>query len=228
MIRFAHVHKSYRLPRSRRIVLDDASFDIPTGSRLGVLGVNGAGKSTLIRLIAGVEHPDSGTIERRCRVSFPLGFGGTFHPKLTGRENVAFLAQLYGADQARVAAAVADFAELGDYFKMPLETYSAGMQARLAFAVCLAIDFDLFLVDEVTAVGDARFAARCRAAFDARIGRSDLVMVSHNLHTIREYCDRGAVLSDGRLDIFSNLDDAISAYNDVLRRTTTDIRTTAI
>ena len=129
---------------------------------------------------------------------------------------------------ASVAAAVADFAELGDYFKMPLETYSAGMQARLAFAVCLAIDFDLFLVDEVTAVGDARFAARCRAAFDARIGRSDLVMVSHNLHTIREYCDRGAVLSDGRLDIFSNLDDAISAYNDVLRRTTTDIRTTAI
>ena len=217
MIRFDAVNKSYRVHAGRKVVLRETSFEIPRGTRLGVLGVNGAGKSTLVRLIAGVEHPDSGRILRRCRVSFPLGFGGTFHPKLTGRENVAFLARLYGADVRRVVAAVADFAELGPYLGMPLETYSSGMTARLAFGVCLAIDFDLFLVDEVTAVGDARFAARCRAAFAARIGRSNLVMVSHNLHTIREYCDRGAVLSDGRLEIFDNLEDAISAYNEVLR-----------
>lgn len=217
MIRFSNVSKSYPLPHGRQHVLRQASFNIPPGTRLGVLGINGAGKSTLIRMIAGVEHPNSGQIVRRCNVSFPLGFSGTFHPKLSGRENVVFIARLYGSDVRRVVRAVEEFAELGPYFTMPVETYSSGMTARLAFAACLAIDFELFLVDEITAVGDARFAARCRSAFEARIGRSNLIMVSHDMHTIREYCDRGALLADGHLHLFDDLESAVAAYGEFLR-----------
>ena len=162
MIRLQNVCKSYRTPFGRRVVLHDACLALPEGCSLGILGANGVGKSTLIRLIAGTEAPEAGRITRdRRRMSFPLGFGGTLHPKLSGRENAVFLARLYGADERDAVAFVEDFAELGRYFRMPVETYSSGMRARLAFGACLAIQFDVYLIDEVTSVGDARFRARC-------------------------------------------------------------------
>jgi capsular polysaccharide transport system ATP-binding protein len=207
------VHKTYRTIKGRRIVLNDVSLHIHEGRSLAVLGANGAGKSTLIRLLAGTESPDSGRILRRGRrVSFPLGFGGTLHPKLSGRENVVFLARLYGIDERQAVAYVEQFAELGEYFQMPTGTYSSGMRARLAFGACLAIEFDVYLIDEVTSVGDARFRAKCLKAFRQRMDRADVIMVSHEYETMRAYCDAGAVLSDGRLVLFDDLEDAIDYY----------------
>ncbi|MCI4677497.1 ABC transporter ATP-binding protein [Rhodoblastus acidophilus] len=216
MIVFDRVTKRYRAGREEKTILDRASFSFDAGHNYGILGGNGAGKSTLLRIIAGAEHPNSGWISRRARVSFPLGFSGTFHGHLSGRQNAAFLARIYGVDERRVADFVWDFAELGAYFDMPIQTYSSGMAAKLAFGVSLAIDFDVYLVDEVTEVGDARFRKKCAAAFMERMAKSDIIMVSHNSHTIKAYCDRGAVLNDGRLEFFDSIDEAMRVHRNIL------------
>ena len=161
MIMLDRVCKSYRTKVGRKTVLDQVSTVFQSGHNFGILGPNGAGKSTLIRLLAGSEPPDSGIVRRFARVSFPLGFGGTFHGALSGRENVAFIARIYGAAIRATIGYVEAFSELGEYFEMPVNTYSAGMRARLAFATCLAIDFDIYLIDEVTEIGDQRFRRRC-------------------------------------------------------------------
>ena len=212
MITLEHARKSYPTPERRRIILDDVSLDLPEGRSLGILGANGTGKSTLVRLLAGVEPLDSGRIRRSGRISFPLGFSGTFHPELSGAENARFLARLYGCDEREVLDYVTGFADLGVYLRMPVSTYSSGMVARLAFGVCLAIEFDTYLIDEVTAVGDARFQARCRSAFEARMDHAEVIMVSHDYETMRAYCDTGAVLADGKLILFSSLEEAIDTH----------------
>src|SRR5258706_4822758 len=171
----------------RKVVLQDATAAFLPGHNYGVLGINGAGKSTLIRLLAGTEMPDHGRIRRHARVSFPLGFGGTFHGALSGRENAAFIARIYGAAIRATIDYDEGFCELDEYFEMPVNTYSAGMRARLAFATCLAIDFDVYLIDEVTEIGDQRFRRRCAEAFRERMLRSDIILITHNPHTIRQY-----------------------------------------
>ncbi len=216
MITLDGVSKAYATRAGRKIVLDDATVTFAAGHNFGILGVNGAGKSTLIRLLAGSELPDRGLIRRHARVSFPLGFGGTFHGALSGRENVVFLARVYGAGVRAISRYVEEFAELGAYFDMPVNTYSAGMRARLAFAACLAIDFDVYLIDEVTEVGDERFRHRCAAAFRERMARSDIILVTHNRGTIRQYCDRGAVLADGKLRLCDDMASALDRYQRVL------------
>jgi capsular polysaccharide transport system ATP-binding protein len=217
MIMLDRVCKSYRTKTGRKTVLDQVSTAFQSGHNFGILGPNGAGKSTLIRLIAGSEPPDSGTVRRYARVSFPLGFGGTFHGALSGRENVAFIARIYGAAMRATIDYVEGFAELGDYFEMPVNTYSAGMRARLAFAACLAIDFDVYLIDEVTEIGDQRFRRKCAEAFGERMLRSDIILVTHNPHTIRQYCDRGAVLADGRLKLYDDIGAALESYHRLLQ-----------
>jgi capsular polysaccharide transport system ATP-binding protein len=147
------------------------------------------------------------------RVSWPLGFGGGFHPLVSGRENVKFVARIYGADVRKVLNFVEDFAELGDYIDAPVRTYSSGMGARLAFGMSMAIDFDVYLIDEVTAVGDARFAARCQAVFNQRRAHTDLIVVSHSMGTIKDYCDQAAVLVNGQLIMYESVDRAIEVYN---------------
>ena len=216
MIEFENVTKRYRTTHGVRTILDNATFNFEIGHNYGILGGNGAGKSTLLRVIAGAEHPDSGRVRRHVRVSFPMGFTGTFHGHLSGRRNASFLARVYGVDEKAVEAFVGDFSELGAYYDMPIQTYSSGMMAKLAFGTSLAIDFDVYLVDEVTEVGDARFRKKCAQAFRERIARSDIIMVSHNSHTIKSYCDRGAVLIDGRLEFFDSIDDAMKVYRRVL------------
>jgi capsular polysaccharide transport system ATP-binding protein len=206
MITFETVSKAYRTKESRKVILERASFEIPGDRNLGILGPNGAGKSTIIRMIAGIEHPDSGRIRRRGRISFPLGFSGTFAGSMTGRENAIFLARVYGADPREVVASAKEFAEIGDYFDMPVSTYSSGMRARLAFGVSMAIDFDVYLVDEVTAVGDAAFQARCREALTAKFSSASVIMVSHDIYTIRQYCNYAAVLFGGRMTFFDDID----------------------
>lgn len=213
MIQLDRVFKFYKASGHTKIVLDHVSTVFQSGRSYGLMGVNGAGKSTLLRLIAGAELPNSGKIRRSVRVSWPLGFAGGFHPLMTGRDNVKFVARAYGEDVDKVLDFVEDFAELGDYIDAQYKTYSSGMGARLAFGLSMAIEFDCYLIDEITAVGDARFQARCREAFDARRSRSDLIMVSHSMQTIKDYCDHGAVLVDGQLIMFDAVDRAIEAYN---------------
>ena len=219
MITLDGVSKVYRTRSGRRTVLDNVSVTFEAGQNFGVLGGNGAGKSTLIRLIAGSEIPDFGIVRRYARVSFPLGFGGTFHGALSGRENVSFVARIYGAGLRGVLHYVEEFSELGEYLHMPVNTYSAGMRARLAFATCLALDFDLYLIDEVTEVGDQRFRQKCAEAFRERMQRSDIILVTHNIHTLRQYCDRGAILANGELTLFDDIETALGRYHRMMQET---------
>jgi capsular polysaccharide transport system ATP-binding protein len=212
MIRLSRVSKIYRTENHRKVVLDDVTYLFDERYAYGIFGSNGAGKSTLLRLIGGSELPNSGQIFCDVRISWPLGFGGGLHPLMTGRENIKFVSRIYGANLRRVIDFVEYFTELGNYFEMPVGTYSSGMVARLAFGLSMAIDFDCYLVDEITAVGDARFGLRCRQAFDEKRGRSSMIMVSHDIGTIKAYCDRGLVLYRGKLVAFSEIDDAIEFY----------------
>ncbi|MCI0598893.1 MAG: ABC transporter ATP-binding protein [Beijerinckiaceae bacterium] len=212
MIQLSRVSKFYRTGNHRKVVLDDVTYAFDSRHSYGIFGANGAGKSTLLRLIAGSELPTSGRVRRDIRVSWPLGFAGGFHPQMTGRENVKFVSRIYGANVRRVIDFVEYFSEVGSYIDMPVSTYSSGMQARLAFGLSMAIEFDCYLVDEITAVGDARFSLRCKEAFDERRGRSRIIMVSHQIGTIKRYCDRGLVLNRGKLWTFGQLDDAIEFY----------------
>jgi capsular polysaccharide transport system ATP-binding protein len=213
MIQLDRVFKFYRTDRHTKIVLDHVSTVFQSGRSYGLLGVNGAGKSTTLRLIAGVELPNGGKIRRSVRVSWPLGFASGFHPLMSGRENVKFVARAYGEDVRRVLTFVEDFAEVGDYIDAPVRTYSSGMMARLAFGLSMAIEFECYLIDEITAVGDARFQSRCAAVFNRRRANADLIVVSHSMQTVKEYCEHGAVLVDGQMIMFESVDKAIEMYN---------------
>ena len=212
MIELMDVTKSYQTNRGRNVVLDSVSFTFHAGANVGVLGKNGAGKSTLLRVIAGTEQPTEGDVQRRGSVSWPIGFGGGFAGSLSGEENCRLVARIYGADVDHVVDFARHFAELGEYFEMPVKTYSSGMKSRLAFGMSMAIDFDIYLVDEVTAVGDARFQDKCQRAFAARREKSSLILVSHNLKTVEAYCQEFVVLARGRLERFESLKDAQRRY----------------
>ncbi len=213
MIQLDNVFKFYRADRHTKIVLDHVSINFQSGRSYALLGVNGAGKSTTLRLISGVELPNGGRIRRSVRVSWPLGFASGFHPQISGRENIKFVARAYGEDVRRVLSFVEDFSELGDYIDAPVRTYSSGMMARLAFGLSVAIEFECYLIDEITAVGDGRFQARCAEAFERRRANADLIVVSHSMETVKGYCDHGAVLVDGQIVMFESIDRAIEMYN---------------
>ncbi|HOV03894.1 MAG TPA: ABC transporter ATP-binding protein [Hyphomicrobiales bacterium] len=218
MIVFENVTKQYSLKRGRTTILDDATFAFPRGKSMAILGINGAGKSTMIRMIAGTEPPDRGRIRRNgLRVSWPLGFSGGFHGSLSGRQNIRFASRIYDSDPRQVEAFVEDFSELGKHLDAPVRTYSSGMRARLAFGLSMAIDFDVYLVDEITAVGDARFKSKCQNAFADRHDVSDVLMVSHSADTVKKYCDSGCILHDGEMQFFETLEEAVDVYNALLK-----------
>ncbi len=213
MIQLERAFKYYKVDAQKKIVLNYVSASFESGYSYGLLGVNGAGKSTTLRLIAGSELPNSGKVRRSVRVSWPMGFGGGFHGLMSGRENIKLVARIYGHDPRQTLEFVEDFAEIGDYIDAPIRSYSSGMLARLAFGMSMAVEFDCYLIDEILAVGDARFQAKCKAAFDRRRQTADLIVVSHSMATIKEYCDRGAVLVDGQMMMFSSVNDACEVYN---------------
>jgi capsular polysaccharide transport system ATP-binding protein len=213
MIDFDNVSKTYRGRNLTRCVLENVSFQIRPGEALGICGANGAGKSTLLRLIAGVEHASSGRVTRDMSVSWPIGYSSCFQGSLTGADNARFIARIYRQPIEPLLAFIEDFAQLGAYFHQPVKTYSAGMAARLAFAVSLAIDFDCYLIDEVTGAGDERFRQRCHDALSHRRATGALVMVSHHPDTLTAYCDRGAVLQDGQLRFYDTIGEAIEAHH---------------
>ncbi|MCM2292024.1 ABC transporter ATP-binding protein [Allorhizobium sp. BGMRC 0089] len=212
MIRFTNVSKHFKTQDHKKIILNNVSIEFLAGYSYGLLGVNGAGKSTTMRMISGSMLPNSGRIRKNCRVSWPLGFASGFHYNMSGRDNLHFVARAYGENVRRVSEFVEDFAELGDYIYAPVRTYSSGMMARLAFGLSMAIEFDCYLVDEITAVGDARFQKRCQIAFENRRQNADIIMISHGMETIENYCQKGMVLVDGRLIVFDKVGDAIAAY----------------
>lgn len=213
MIEFRNVNKAYDMANGKNIVLKDVSFTFPERKNIGVLGVNGAGKSTLLRLIAGSEYPDRGKIIRKGKYSWPLGFTGSFHPSLTGIENLRFACRIYNADIKYVTEYVKDFSEIGDYIHEPIKTYSSGMRSRLAFALSMAIDFEVYLVDEIMGVGDQGFQRKCKDAFDAKREHSSIIMVSHSMATIKEYSDVAILLTGKHLEIHDDVDHAIALYN---------------
>lgn len=212
MIELDQICKAYPTHSGQKVVLDSVSFSFPAQTNIGILGKNGSGKSTLLRILAGTEEADSGQVVRRGTVSWPIGFSGGFNGSMNGEENCRFVARIYGVDVDEVVGFTAEFAELDEYFYMPVKTYSSGMRARLAFGLSMAIEFDAYLVDEVTAVGDSNFQAKCRQAFDARSGRSSVIIVSHHISTVKDYCQRCAVLQDGRLYYFDSVDEAERFY----------------
>lgn len=212
MIRLESVYKAYRTTKGVRRILTDVSLEFPRGKSVGILGRNGAGKSTLLRLLSGNEKPNRGTIHRDVRISWPLGFSGGFNGSLNAYENIRFICRIYLADIPSVTRFVEEFSELGDYMRMPISTYSSGMKARLAFGLSMAIDFECYLVDEITAVGDKKFQKKCKLMFNERKSRSDLLIVSHNPKTIKDHCDAAAVLHAEKLHYFDNLKEAIRYY----------------
>ena len=215
MIEFKNVSKFYDTKNGKNIILDDVSFKFPDHKNIGVLGVNGAGKSTLLRLIAGSEYPNSGKIIRKGKYSWPLGFTGSFHDTLTGIENLRFACRIYNADMKYVTEYVRDFSELGKYIEEPIRTYSSGMRSRLAFALSMAIDFDVYLVDEIMGVGDKGFQQKCHDAFDEKRENSSVIIVSHSMETIRDYSDVAILLTGEQLEIHDDVDQAIDLYNNL-------------
>lgn len=216
MIVLRNVRKSYPTRSGKAEVLRGIDLTIAPGEKLGIVGRNGAGKSTLFRVMSGVELPTTGTVERSMSVSWPLAFGGAFQSALTGFDNLRFICRIYGTDYARAVAYVEEFSELGRYLREPMRIYSSGMRARLAFAVSMVVEFDCYLIDEVTAVGDTRFQAKCQLElFEKRRDRA-LVIVSHDTHYLRNHCDRGAVLLDGNLHTFDSTDEAIEFHENLM------------
>jgi capsular polysaccharide transport system ATP-binding protein len=218
MIKLVGVSKTYMTKKGPSRILDNVTAKFPKNQNIGILGLNGAGKSTLLRIMAGVELPDEGEVIRKGKVSWPIGFRGGFNGSLSGEENCRFVARLYDENIDRVVGFAHDFSEIGKYFYLPVRTYSSGMKARLAFGLSMAIDFNIYLVDEVTAVGDKPFRRKCRAAFAERRERASVIMVSHSMKTIEEYCDRGAVLFQGKLKMFDTVDDAARMYRKAQRK----------
>ncbi|MGH1331724.1 MAG: ABC transporter ATP-binding protein [Paracoccaceae bacterium] len=211
MIDLKNVSKTYTLRGGRKVILNGATIALPWRNT-AILGRNGAGKSTLLRLIAGIEEPDTGKAIRHKTVSWPIGFRGSFHPELSGIENVRFVARIYGQNTEQLIDEVESFAELGQFFYEPFKTYSSGMGARLAFGLSMAINFEVFLIDEVMAVGDARFQRKSKAAFHGRLPSSRIIMVSHSMPALREYCQSGLVVHDGNLHYYEDLEEAIDRY----------------
>lgn len=212
MIRLTNVCKKFRTPRDDKVVADDITATFPTGKSVGLLGRNGAGKSTLMRMVGGQVKPDSGTIDVTGTVSWTVGFSGSFNRDMTGAQNTKFIARVFGVDTQELCDFVEDFSELGAHFHSPFRKYSSGMKSRLAFGVSIGIPFDTYLVDEVTAVGDAAFKKKSHEAFLERMQDAGAIVVTHSMAQIKKLCDVGAVLESGRLTYYEDLDEAIAVH----------------
>lgn len=216
MIRVEHVRKSYLRPDGTRyVVYDDLSLTLPAKTNIGILGRNGAGKTTLMRLLAGIDRPDRGRITADGRISPPLGLQGGVSPVLSGRENAKFVCRVCGLDGAAMRERLAfihEFSQLEDFFDQPVRTYSSGMRARLGFAMSMAFDYDYYLMDEITSTGDYRFKLRADEAFRSKRDRASIILVSHGMSTLREWCDVGLYVKDRKVHYYDNIDEAIDLY----------------
>ncbi len=220
MIRLQNVYKYYPTKRGLHYVLHDASLEIPTGVNVAVVGRNGAGKSTLMRLLAGVDLPNSGHISTTYRMSWPLGLAGGISKTMTGRESTLFVCRIMGTPPAEIPEKlrfVEEFTELGKYFEMPVHTYSSGMRSRLKFATSMIFDFDCYIIDELTAVGDESFKEKARSLFREKRDSANFIKVTHNTQEVREECDAVIMLERGKLYYFDDVDEGLDTYRAVIR-----------
>lgn len=212
MIELRNLTKIFTLHGRQKVICDNINLVVPSLISVALLGRNGAGKSTLLKILAGNMEPTSGEVLTDGTISWPVGFAGSFHPDLTGAQNTKFVARIYGVDTEAMSRFVEDFARLGQHYRLPFRTYSSGMRSRLAFGVSMAIPFDTYLVDEVTATGDAAFRKSSSELFRDRMRNAGSFVVSHSIGTIRELCDVGLVLEDGAATYYEDLEEAIAHH----------------
>ncbi|QIV96510.1 capsular polysaccharide transport system ATP-binding protein [Allofrancisella inopinata] len=215
MIKLVNVTKYYNIKKQRHFILKDMTYTFPENKSIGLLGANGAGKSTLLRLLGGIEYPNSGKIQTDCSISWPVGLSSGFQGSLSATQNIKFVCQIYNktpAERKRITEFVREFAEIGKFFDMPVKTYSSGMKSRVNFGLSMAFDFDYYLVDEVTGVGDASFKSKAKAEFDKKREKSNIIMVSHSMGELKKNVDIGVLLKDGHFTVYEDIDDAIAEY----------------
>lgn len=217
MIELRDLSKTFTVKGQRKTVCKTINMVFPPRKSIALLGRNGAGKTTLLKIIAGTMDPTSGAVIRHGRVSWPVGFAGSFHAELTGAQNTKFVARIYGMDTEDMVDFVREFAGLGSHFHLPFRTYSAGMKSRLAFGVSMAVPFDCYLVDEVTSVGDAAFREKSSSVFKARMETAGAFVVSHSVGMLRNLCDAGLVLEAGQVRYFEDLEAAIDLHERNMR-----------
>lgn len=215
MIEFNNVSKYFPTPAGKHYILKNVTLTLPGDKNIGVFGANGSGKSTLMNLLAGVDQPNRGSIRIKGNVSWPLGLTG-YQGSMTGRENATFICRVYGKSNVEIKEKVSfikAFSEIGDFFEMPLKTYSSGMRSKFSFAVSMAFDFDYYLIDELTAVGDAAFKKKCQQMFEEKKSRANFLFVSHNMQELKRQCDMGIFIKDSKIHVYDRIDDAIAAYS---------------
>lgn len=215
MIELRNLTKWYPSTMGRRYVFRNLNFSFPDGANVGLIGRNGAGKSTLMRLLGGIDSPNEGAVVSNANISWPVGLGGGFQASLSARQNAQFVCRIYGATGAemrRKIAFVESFAEIGEYFDLPVRSYSSGMRSRVSFGLSMAFDFDYYLIDEVMAVGDAQFKAKSQTVLAERLARSNLILVSHSMTDIRKYCDVVVHVDKGTATLYKDVSKGIQAY----------------
>jgi len=216
MIELRNITKTYLHHQGgKKVVFKNLSFTIPPDRNVAIIGRNGAGKSTLMRLLCGLDAPDSGKIVTDKSISWPVGLAGGFQGSLSARDNVKFVCRVQGAKKDELQALVRyveEFAEIGEYFDRPVKTFSTGMRSRVAFGLSLAFDFDYYLVDEAMSTGDAHFKKKAASAFRERTGRGNLILVTHGMGQVRSMCDMILLLQDGELIPFEDIEEGIAAY----------------
>ncbi len=206
------LNKTYTNSVGATPLFNDLTFNVGRSDRLAVLGRNGLVKSTLIKILGGALAPTSGRVIWHMTGSWPIGFGGGFQGSLSGLDNIRFLARVYNRDFGELLDRVDGFAELGRKLALPVKHYSSGMRARLAFGLSIAIEFDCYLVDELVAVGDARFQKKCREElFQVRADRA-FIMASHDMKLIGQTCDRALIIESGKAKMFDDVHEAIDIY----------------
>lgn len=218
MIELLNVSKYYQTKHEKKYVLNNVTFTIPSGVNVGILGRNGAGKSTLLRMLGGIDYPNTGIIRSTHSFSWPMGLAGGFQGSMTGRQNVKFVCRIYGKSDYEIEAAiesVKDFSELGDYFDMPIKTYSSGMKSRLNFGLSLFFDFDYLIIDETLSVGDKNFQEKSKKALRKKIENCHVLLVSHSMPVLKEICDVGIVVANGEMCYYKSIDEAIERYNSI-------------
>jgi len=214
MIEFENVSKSFWTGKQHKVILDHASFRIELGNSLGILARNGTGKTTIINMMAGLEKPDEGRVVRTSRISFPLGFMGGVIGKHSGTENARYIARLYGLDPDYVEGFCRWLCAIDEYFDLPVGTYSSGMRSRFSFALLLALEFDIYLIDEgMPATTDIEFNRKAGAILRDRLSKATVIVVSHQAQTLEKFCRSAAVLRDGKMYMFDTLEEAKQLYD---------------
>jgi capsular polysaccharide transport system ATP-binding protein len=216
MIKLHNITKSYKLNSGdRHFVFKNLSFTFPENCSIGLIGPNGAGKSTLMRILGKMDIPDSGKVITDKKISWPVGLSGGFQGSLSARDNVKFICRIYGyhgKEMQKKVQYVEDFAEIGKFFDEPIKSFSSGMRSRVAFGLSMAFDFDYYLIDEIGAVGDAKFKAKSKAAYEEKLTNSNVIMVSHSMGEIKKWCDKVVLVKDGKATIYDDVEEGIKVY----------------